>query len=202
MNYKLNEVIKTVDYEITEIAEIIISSNPTSLIAKLGKNFVKRFLKLCINSKNAHLFTLNSKEMNIAYAIFFKKEKLIIQELLKLKYLIILTIILRFKINLFYSIILIYFKKDITLLPKRNINDIHNSVNLTYLAVKQSHRKKGIGKFFIQNILKKHFKNKFISVETDNKQTLNFYTKYLNFEIIGSRKRFKNKLYLLIRKNN
>ena len=54
-------------------------------------------------------------------------------------------------------------------------NDIENSTNLTYLAVKESNRNKGIGRLFIENILKKHFRNEFISVETDNKQTLNFY---------------------------
>ncbi len=202
MNYKFNEIEDADEYEISEITDIILLSNQTSLIAKLGKNFVKRFIKLCIVSKNVKLFTLCSDKTNIAYAIFFKKEKLIVQELSKLKYLIILTIILKLKFNLLYNILLIYFRKDISLKSETNTYDIPNSVNLTYLAVKASHRQKGIGRIFIENILKKNYSNEFISVETDNKKTLNFYTKYLNFKIIGYRKRLNNNLYLLIRKNN
>ena len=202
MNYKFNEIKDADEYEISEITDIILLSNQTSLIAKLGKNFVKKFIKLCIVSKNVKLFTLCSDKTNIAYAIFFKKEKLIVQELSKLKYLIILTIIFKLKFNLLYNILLIYFRKDISLKSETNTYDIPNSVNLTYLAVKASHRQKGIGRIFIENILKKNYSNQYISVETDNKKTLNFYTKYLNFKIIGSRKRFYNNLYLLIRKNN
>ena len=202
MNYKFNEIEDADEYEISEITDIILLSNQTSLIAKLGKNFVKKFIKLCIVSKNIKLFTLCSDKTNIAYAIFFNKEKLIVQELSKLKYLIILTIILKLKFNLLYNILLIYFRKDISLKSETNTYDIPNSVNLTYLAVKASHRQKGIGRIFIENILKKNYSNEYISVETDNKKTLNFYTKYLNFKIIGSRKRFNNNLYLLIRKNN
>tara|TARA_B100001939_G_C16800108_1_gene555201 strand:- start:22 stop:633 length:612 start_codon:yes stop_codon:yes gene_type:complete len=202
MNYKFNEIENADEYEISEITDIILLSNQTSLIAKLGKNFVKKFIKLCIVSKNVNLFTLSSGKTNIAYAIFFKKEKLIVQELSKLKYLIILTIIFKLKFNLLYNILLIYFRKDISLKSETNTYDIPNSVNLTYLAVKASHRQKGIGRIFIENILKKNYSNQYISVETDNKKTLNFYTKYLNFKIIGSRKRFYNNLYLLIRKNN
>ena len=202
MNYKFNEIEDADEYEISEITDIILLSNQTSLIAKLGKNFVKKFIKLCIVSKNVKLFTLCSDKTNIAYAIFFNKQKLIVQELSKLKYLIILTIILKLKFNLLYNILLIYFRKDISLKSETNTYDIPNTVNLTYLAVKASHRQKGIGRIFIENILKKNYSNEYISVETDNKKTLNFYTKYLNFKIVGSRKRFNNNLYLLIRKNN
>ena len=155
MNYKFNEIEDADEYEISEITDIILLSNQTSLIAKLGKNFVKKFIKLCIVSKNIKLFTLCSDKTNIAYAIFFNKEKLIVQELSKLKYLIILTIILKLKFNLLYNILLIYFRKDISLKSESNTYDIPNSANLTYLAVKASHRQKGIGRIFVENILKK-----------------------------------------------
>ena len=201
MNYNLIEVLKPNETNITEITNIILLSNGNSLIAKLGKDFTKEFLQLCIDSQNVRLFTLNSNKIIIAYAVFFKHEKMIVRELSKLKYKIFTTIILKLKFNLIYNIILIYFSKDIKLISNIKLSDIQNSVNLTYLAVKESHRKKGIGRFFIENILDKHFKNEYISVETDNRQTLNFYEKYLNFEIIGSRKRYKNDLYLLLKKN-
>ena len=201
MSYNLNEIIKVDDSDISEITDIILASNETTLIARLGENFVKIFLSLCIKSQNAKLFTLTSNNTNIAYAIFFKKEKMIVKELQKLKYNVLFTIILRLKFNLIYTLILIYFNKDLKLISGKENIDIENSANLTYLAVKQTHRNKGIGRFFIEDILKKHFKNEFVSVETDNKQTLNFYTKYLNFEIVGSRKRYKNDLYLLLKKN-
>ena len=64
MNYKFNEIEDADEYEISEITDIILLSNPTSLIAKLGKNFVKKFIKLCIVSKNVKLFTLCSDKTN------------------------------------------------------------------------------------------------------------------------------------------
>ena len=78
---------------------------------------------------------------------------------------------------------------------------ILNSANITYLAVKEKYRNKKIGRDFLETICKKYIKTEFVTIETDNKLTLNFYTKYMNFQIIGYRRRLPIKLYLLIRKN-
>ena len=94
---------------------------------------------MCIHSKNVKNFTLNSNNLNLAYAIFLIKKELIIKELLKLKF-IIFTIIYKFKFDLLYSILLIYLKRDVALISDKNKINIGNSVNLTYLAVNHKHQ--------------------------------------------------------------
>ena len=202
MKYRLIEITKINLNEINIIKNIIYSSNANTLIARLGKNFIIKFLKLCINSQKSNVFVYKNFDCKIiAYAIFFKKQKYINMEIKKLRITIILEILIKLKINLLYDIIRIYFNKDLKLLDKDNLVILKNSVNLTYLAVDKKYRNQGIGKKFLENIMNNNYKNLIISVETDNKNTLNFYEKYMDFKIVGSRIRAKNNLYLLIKTN-
>ncbi len=202
MKYRLIEITKINLNEINIIKNIIYSSNANTLIARLGKNFIIKFLKLCINSQKSNVFVYKNFDGKIiAYAIFFKKQKYINMEIKKLRFTIILEILIKLKINLLYDIIRIYFNKDLKLLDKDNLVILKNSVNLTYLAVDKKYRNQGIGKKFLENIINNNYRNLTISVETDNKNTLNFYEKYMDFKIVGSRIRAKNNLYLLIKTN-
>ena len=203
MKYRLIEITKINLNEINIIKNIIYSSNSNTLIARLGKSFIIKFLKLCINSQKSNVFVYkNFDDKIIAYAIFFKKQKYINMEIKNLRFTIILEILIKLKINLLYDIIRIYFNKDLKLLNKDNLVILKNSVNLTYLAVDKKYRNQGIGKIFLENIINNNYRNLTISVETDNKNTLNFYEKYMDFKIVGSRIRAKNNLYLLIKKIN
>ena len=73
MNYKFNEIEDADEYEISEITDIILLSNQASLI-QTGKNFVKKFIKLCIVSKNVNLFTLCSGKTKLHMQFFLKKK--------------------------------------------------------------------------------------------------------------------------------
>ena len=202
MKYRLIEITEINLEEINIIKDIIYTSNSTTLIARLGKNFIMKFLILCINSKksNVYIYKNFNKEI-IAYAIFFKKQKYINLEIKKLRFRIIFEILASLNFNLFYDMIIIYLKKDLKLLDKNKLDVLNNSVNLTYLAVDKNYRNQGIGKKFLNDILEKKYRNSTISVETDNKNTLNFYEKYLDFKIVGTRVRTNNNLYLLIKTN-
>ena len=85
------------------------------------------------------------------------------------------------------------------MLKKKKITTINNSLNLTYLAIHKNYRNKGVGKEFLEYIFDFYKNITTISVETDNKNTLNFYIKYLNFEIVGIRRRLPKRLFLLIK---
>ena len=59
---------------------------------------------------------------------------------------------------------------------------------------------KGIGKKFLLNIFNNHYKNQYISVETNTNKALNFYLNHIHFKEIGFRKRSKTNLYLMLKK--
>lgn len=185
---------------INQIANIIILSNKDTLIAKLGEKFVKKFLKFCILSNKAKIFIYKIDNNIIAYSIIFKKERYLIEELKKIKYEIFLHTVLKFKFKLFIDLILIYLNKDLVINDLANLEILKEAPNLTYLAVKEEFRNKGIGKIFLDYIFVNYYKNQYMSVETNNKKTLNFYLKYIYFKEIGYRKRSKDRLYLLLKK--
>ena len=56
MKYRLIEITKININKINIIKNIIYSSNANTLIARLGKNFIIKFLKLCINSQKSNVF--------------------------------------------------------------------------------------------------------------------------------------------------
>ena len=80
---------------INQIIKIIISSNENTIIAKLGKSFLIKFITLCIKSNNFRVFIYFENKKIIAYAIIAEKEKYLLKELNKLKFTIIQNIIIK-----------------------------------------------------------------------------------------------------------
>ena len=200
MKEMISEVTKINSNTINVISKIILSSNEEALIAKLGKKFVNYFIKFCIFSNKAKIFTYKIDDKIVAYSIFFQKEKYLMEELKKIKFKIIFSILLSFNFVLLFNLILIFFGKDIIIKHKKNIKILKESPNLTYLAVKEEFRNKGIGKKFLLNIFNNHYKNQYISVETNTNKALNFYLNHMHFKEIGFRKRSKTNLYLMLKK--
>ena len=189
------------DYFI-QISEIILKSNSNTMVAKLGKKFlIKDFLKICAISSKLKLIILKKNSQIISYCIIANKQKYLNTELGKFKFKILKKIIFSLSLYQLINIFNIFLKKDLFLENKEMNEQILNSANITYLAVKEKYRNKKIGRDFLETICKKYIKTEFVTIETDNKLTLNFYTKYMNFQIIGYRRRLPIKLYLLIRKN-
>ena len=200
MNIK--EVNKINNDDFIQISEIILKSNSNTMVAKLGKKFLmKNFLKVCVVSSKLKLIILKENNQIISYCILAKKQKHLNTELGKFKFKILKKIIFSLSFYQLVNVFNIFLNKDLVLENKEMNERVLNSANITYLAVKEKYRNKKIGRNFLETICKKYIETEFVTVETDNKLTLNFYTKYMNFQIIGYRKRLPKKLYLLSRKS-
>ena len=100
--------------------------------------------------------------------------------------------------NILFSIL----KLDLLFLSKKNKKIINENLNLNLLAIKSEYQSQGIGKKFIIeaiDCLKKSNSCKFITVETNNHRTGDFYKKKLNFNYIGKKIRFFKNLSVFCR---
>ena len=197
----INEI-RNFDFKImNEVANLILLSNSNTIIAKIGKKFlINFFLKKCISSLKLKLFVYIQDDKVIAYAIIANKQKFLNEEFAKFKIIILKKIIFNLKILQLINLFLIVTNKDLILKKKYNSYNIKEIPNLTYLAVSKEKRNQKIGRFFLEKIFNENYKNKYLTVETDNELTLNFYINYMKFQIIGHRRRFPKKLYLLFKK--
>ena len=197
----IEEINKINNDDFIQISKIILKSNSNTIIAQLGKNFlIKDFLKVCAISNKLKLITLKENNQIISYCIIAKKQKYLNTELEKFKFTILKKTIFSLSLYQLINIFNIYLNRDLFLENKEVNEQVINSANITYLAVKEKYRNKKIGRNFLEAICKKYIETDFVTVETDNKLTLNFYTKYMNFKIIGYRKRLPKKLFLLVKK--
>ena len=171
---KFKEIIKYKTDESKEIANIIIEANKNTIIAQIGKNFITNiFLKQCISSKNINVFVVKNKNKIIGYAILIIKQNALNDEFKKFKFIIILNLLIKFNFFQIINLILIFINSDSIIFDKKNINKVKNSINLTYLAIHKKYRNKSIGKKFLEFIFSHYDEKKLITVETDNKKTLN-----------------------------
>ena len=197
----IEEINKINNDDFIQISKIILKSNSNTIIAQLGKNFlIKDFLKVCASSNKLKLIILKENNQIISYCIIAKKQKYLNTELEKFKFTILKKTIFSLSLYQLINIFNIYLNRDLFLENEEVNEQVINSANITYLAVKEKYRNKKIGRNFLEAICKKYIETDFVTVETDNKLTLNFYTKYMNFKIIGYRKRLPKKLFLLIKK--
>ena len=195
------EILKFNKTESEEIANILLEENSNTIIAQIGKKFIVNiFLKKCMCSKYINIFVVKKSDKIIGYSILAKKQSFFNHEFSKYKFKIILSLILKLNFFQLINLILIFINFDSIIFDKQNIEKVKNSINLTYLAIHKNYRNEKIGRKFLEFIFSFYEKNSLITVETDNKKTLNFYTKYLNFRVIGIRRRLPKKLFLLIRK--
>ena len=197
---KFIKVINLKKKEREEITNIILEANNNTILAQIGKNFIINiFLKKCVCSKNINVFIVKDLNNIVGYAIIAKKQALLNHEFEKLKFRIIFNLIISLNISQIVNLFLVFFNIDLKIFKKKDIITVKNSLNLTYLAIHKDYRNKGIGKKFLDYIFSIYKNISAISVETDNNNTLNFYKKYLNFEIVGIRRRLPKKLFLLIK---
>ena len=197
----IEEINKINNDDFIQISKIILKSNSNTIIAQLGKNFlIKDFLKACAISNKLKLIILKENNQIISYCIIAKKQKYLNTELEKFKFTILKKTIFSLSLYQLINIFNIYLNRDLFLENEEVNEQVINSANITYLAVKEKYRNKKIGRNFLEAICKKYIETDFVTVETDNKLTLNFYTKYMNFKIIGYRKRLPKKLFLLVKK--
>ena len=102
--------------------------------------------------------------------------------------------LIHFRILSLLNIALSVTKLDAVCISKEKKQAIMANPNLSYLAVDGRYQSQGIGKYFLMksiDIMKEFYPNKqFISVETDDPLTQNFYTNKCSFMPYAKRFRF------------
>ena len=194
---KIKEITNSLNSnEFVFLCRIIKKENNDSILASLSENLLKEYFQILINSKNLYLFICDQENKDVGYVILSKKPSYLIDEFKDLKYRILVNLIINFKLKAISNILLSLFKIDLLLLSKTKKNLIDSSLNLNLLAIEKDFQSQGIGEKFIYKVLE-NLKEKddfnFITVETFNERTANFYKKKLNFYFIGKKIRlFKN----------
>lgn len=173
--------------------DILKKENSDSILANLSMDLLKKYFQTLINSKNIFLFFCKSNNRNVGYAIFTNKPSFLINEFKDLKYSILVNLIYNFKIKAIINILFSVLRLDMIFLGDKNKRIISENLNLNLLAIKSEFQSKGIGKKFVEEAivyLKKNSDCKFITVETNDNRTEDFYKKKLKFYYIGKKIRF------------
>lgn len=173
--------------------DILKKENSDSILANLSMDLLKKYFQTLINSKNIFLFFCKSNNRNVGYAIFTNKPSFLINEFKDLKYSILVNLIYNFKIKAIINILFSVLRLDMIFLGDKNKRIISENLNLNLLAIKSEFQSKGIGKKFVEEAivyLKKNSDCKFITVETNDNRTEDFYKKKLKFYHIGKKIRF------------
>ena len=76
------------------------------------------------------------------------------------------------------------------------------SLNLNMLAVKKEFQSKGVGSFFLKNLISEvnKFNNfEILSVESFDERAVNFYKRNFNFKLVGKKIRLFKNLHILFK---
>lgn len=173
--------------------DILKKENSGSILANLSKKLLSEYFQILIKSKNIFLFFCKCNNRNVGYAIFASKPFFLIDDFKDLRLLILLNLIYSLKFKTLINILFSILRVDLLLLSKEKKKIINENLNLNLLAIESEFQSKGIGKKFIDEVisyLKKKSQCKFITVETNDNRTEDFYKKKLNFYYIGKKIRF------------
>ena len=186
-----------------KIYNLIKNENTYSILAQLSKVLILEYLMISILSKKIFLFAIKKKQEVVGYILYAKKEKDLIVEFEKIKFKILIHLILNFKIFSIINIFLAITKLDILLANFSIKKNTINTINLNLLAIKSIHQSKGLGKILIEKTLKKlsnkGLKFNYVSCEAPTRRALKFY-KRKKFYLIGKKIRLFKNLYLLKKK--
>lgn len=188
-----------------QIINLIKEINADSILAKLSKNNISRYLDKLVNSKKLYLFTCDLNKEIIGYAILADKPKYLISEFKAMKFKIFFDLILSLNIFAIFDILISLFKIDLIKMDKKKREILDESLNLNLIAIKNSFRSKGFGKIFLEKIINRISSNKnfkMICCETYSDRAERFYLDKLNFSNLGKKIRSKGYLKVLIKKRN
>ena len=175
---------------LSQIIKIIKSQNNTSVLSKLNFNNILNFINGVIKSNQLDLYLAYNKRV-VGYAIIAKKPKYLTLIFEAYKYKFIFDLVIHFNFSTIINLFLFKIGLENILIPIKEKKIVENSVNLNLLAIDKNYQSKGLGKKFMNFIIKNlGKKDKILSCETDNKRSKNFYIKKLNFREIGKKVRF------------
>ena len=206
MNLKIKEYKNSID-EVTKskIISLLREENSDSILAKLSSDNIDSFIEILVRSNKLNLFTCELNNEVIGYATFANKPSFLVSEFYEIKYKIFLNLLINFHFLTILNLLISIVRVDIILLNKTNKQLLESNFNLNLLAIKKEYQSKGIGKLFLEEILKKIKAQNlilYITCETYNDRALDFYIKKCNFEKIGIKLRFFKNLHVLSKKIN
>ena len=206
MNLKIKEYKNSID-EVTKskIISLLREENSDSILAKLSSDNIDSFIEILVRSNKLNLFTCELNNEVIGYATFANKPSFLVSEFYEIKYKIFLNLLVNFHFLTILNLIISILRVDIILLNKTNKQLLESNFNLNLLAIKKEYQSKGIGKLFLEEILKKIKAQNlilYITCETYDDRALDFYIKKCNFEKIGIKLRFFKNLHILCKKIN
>ena len=200
---KFHLVNKSLDKDqFSKILSIIRSENGSSILGNLSSKNTRDYLDIVIEDKNMELFVILNPNI-IGYAIIVSEPDTLIKNFEKLKLKIFIDLFFKLKFFTLTNIAISLLKIDTLFLDKQNKHLINKSVNLNLLAIEKKFQGQGLGSRFLKFIIQStKFKTDFISCETNNLKSTNFYVKKLKFNVIGNKIRVPNILKVLIKKIN
>ncbi len=198
--FKIENLKKVTKNDSKKIIELILKENPSSILASLEKIFISEYLNKVAASKNALLYIIRFKDKIIGYAIIAKKIQVLISFFSNVKMKIIFNMIKRLELYNLLNAIISFFKLDIIFVQKKLKRIIKFNYNLNLLAIEKKFQSKGLGTFFLKNILKGIKNSKYITVETVDSAATRFYVLKHNFKLAGNKLRFPKKQSILYKK--
>lgn len=200
---KFHLVDKNLDKDqFNKILSIIRSENKSSILGNLSPKNTEAYLNIAIEKNNMELFVILNPNI-IGYAIVANKPDALIKNFKKLKFKIFVDLFFKLKFLTLINIIFSLLKIDTLFLNKKFKNLIYESVNLNLLAINNKYQGKGLGSSFLKFIIQTtSFKSDYITCETDNLRSTNFYVKKLGFNLIGKKFRVPKIFDVLVKKIN
>jgi ribosomal protein S18 acetylase RimI-like enzyme len=190
INIKLHNTISK--KELLKIISILKKENKNSLLVKLSNKLIESYFLKCVFSKNFYLYTFQKNKELIGYSLFVSKPSYLFTDLKDLRFKIILDLTLKLNFLTISNLIISYLSLDSFFIKKKNKHLIEKNLNLNLLAIAHKYQSQGYGTFILKSILRsfKNKKFKYVTLETDNIRSFNFYIKKLSFQNIGTKLRF------------
>ncbi len=206
MNLKIKEYKNSIDeVSKSKIIRLVKEENPDSILAKLSPDNIDSFIEILVRSNKLNLFTCELNNEIIGYATLANKPSYLVSEFYEIKYKIFLNLLINFHFLTILNLIISIMRFDLILLNKTNKQILERNFNLNLLAIKKDFQSKGIGKLFLEKILKKiKVQNLilYITCETYDDRALDFYIKKCSFEKIGTKLRLFKNLHILLKRIN
>jgi len=201
MKIKFKKIYKKLNRkELNEIINILRSENKSSILAKLSIQNLTKYLHEVVKTKDLELFIVVQKNI-VGYAIVAANPKYLLKNFEKFRKDFFIDLLLNLNFLVLFNIAISKLNFDKILISSKNKKLISESLNLNLLAIKKKYQSKGLGKKFLKYIFKAStHKSKYITCETDNRRSNNFYKKRLNFKSIGRRIRFLKLQTILVKK--
>jgi hypothetical protein len=175
---------------IKSVYKIIKKENHLAIISHLNFKLIKKFINLILKSKDIYFFILIKNNETIGYIILSKNPNQIFDDAKEIKKYILYDLLKSLKLITILNLVIKLFNIDKIFFSKKKYTTYNKTLNLSYLAIKGDQQSKGMGKYFVLNILKimkKKFNKKYVTVDTKDPKTMKFYQRKCNFKYFSKK---------------